>query len=83
MPRHQCVIYSGQPSDLLTGLASVIQVRLRANYRCVYLNSPPMVAGMRASLSETVGTLLSFSGSILKLAEDSILAEYDSLSNTH
>jgi len=51
MPRHQCVIYSGQPSDLLTGLASVIQVRLRANYRCVYLNSPPMVAGMRASLS--------------------------------
>ncbi len=51
MPRHQCVVYSGDPSDLLTGLASVIQLRLRANYRCVYLNSPPMVAGIRASLS--------------------------------
>ena len=51
MPRHQCVIYSGLPSDLLTGLANVLQVRLRANYRCLYLNSPPMVTRMRSSLS--------------------------------
>ncbi len=51
MPRHQCLIYSGHPSDLLTGLATVIRVRLKANYRCLYLNSPPMVTGMRASLA--------------------------------
>jgi hypothetical protein len=51
MPRHQCLIYSGHPSDLLTGLATVIRVRLNANYRCLYLNSPAMVTGMRASLS--------------------------------
>lgn len=27
-----------------------MRVRLRGNYRCLYLNSPPMVIGMRASL---------------------------------
>lgn len=51
MPRHQCLIYSGHPSDLLTGLAAILHVRLRANYRCLYLNSPAMVTGMRACLA--------------------------------
>ena len=35
----------------LQGLAAVIVEKLTANCRCMYLNSPPMVAGMRSYLS--------------------------------
>lgn len=51
IPRHQCLIYSGAPSAQLPGLALVIRKYLAANYRCLYLNSPPMVAGIRLYLS--------------------------------
>ncbi len=50
IPRHQCLIYSGAPSRHLPALAALIRDKLAANYRCLYLNSPPMVAGIRPYL---------------------------------
>jgi hypothetical protein len=52
--RHQCLIYEGSPSRQLPALAALIQQKLDENYRCLYLNSPIMVAGMRTAL-EAVG----------------------------
>jgi len=49
--RHQCMIYEGSPAKHLPGLAQVIREKLRANNRCLYLNSPPMVAGIRSYLA--------------------------------
>ena len=49
--RHRCMIYAGSPSLHLQGLASVMREKLRANRRCLYLNSPAMVAGLRSSLA--------------------------------
>lgn len=49
--RHQCLIYEGSPAKHLPSLAAVIVHRLKANNRCLYLNSPAMVAGMRSYLS--------------------------------
>lgn len=49
--RHQCLIYEGSPSHLLPSLATVIQRKLGEGYRCLYLNSRPMVAGMRSCLA--------------------------------
>jgi hypothetical protein len=50
-PRHQCMIYSGSPVKQLSGIAAVIIEKLKGNHRCLYLNSPPMVAGMRSYLA--------------------------------
>jgi len=50
MPRHQCLIYRGAPSEQLASLALMIRKRLAENYRCLYLHSPGMVAGIRAYL---------------------------------
>ena len=52
-PRHQCLIYRGAPSVHLAGLGTIIQDKLRQNYRCLYLNSPAMVAGLRSALAAT------------------------------
>jgi MEDS: MEthanogen/methylotroph, DcmR Sensory domain len=49
--RHQCLIYEGAPSRQLPALAATIRHRLGANYRCLYLNSPAMVAGMSSYLA--------------------------------
>jgi hypothetical protein len=49
--RHQCLIYEGAPSQQLPALAAITKQKLNENYRCLYLNSPPMVAGMRSYLS--------------------------------
>jgi hypothetical protein len=51
IPRHQCLIYDGSPSRQLPALAALIRQKLGENYRCVFLNSPPMVAGIRSSLA--------------------------------
>jgi hypothetical protein len=51
VPRHQCLIYAGSPSQHLPALAAIIQEKLKANYRCFYMNSPAMVAGIRSYLS--------------------------------
>ncbi len=45
------MIYEGAPSVQLATLAATIVERLQSNYRCLYLNSPPMVAGLRAYLA--------------------------------
>ncbi|HLI02659.1 MAG TPA: MEDS domain-containing protein [Terracidiphilus sp.] len=52
-PRHQCLIYEGSPSKHLAAIAAVIQQRLNLRYRCLCLNSPPMIAGMRSYLAAT------------------------------
>ena len=49
--RHQCLIYEGAPSKQLAALAAIIQQKLAEGYRCLYLNSRPMVAGMRSYLA--------------------------------
>jgi hypothetical protein len=51
IPRHQCQIYQGAPSKHLPALAVVTRTKLQQNYRCLYLNSPAMVAGMRSYLA--------------------------------
>lgn len=51
IPRHQCLIYDGPPSRHLAALAAVIRQKLNENNRCLYLDSHPMVAGMRSYLA--------------------------------
>jgi len=48
--RHQCLIYEGPPSQQLPALAATIRKKLHENYRCIYMNSLPMVASFRACL---------------------------------
>jgi hypothetical protein len=50
-PRHQCLIYEGSPSRHLAALASVVAHKLKENNRCLCLNSPVMIAGMRCYLA--------------------------------
>lgn len=50
-PRHQCLIYEGSPSRHLRALAALIRQKLTENVRCLYLNSPVMVAGIRCYLA--------------------------------
>jgi hypothetical protein len=50
MPRHQCLVYQGSPAAHLRALASMIRLKLKENNRCLYLNSAPMVAGLRSYL---------------------------------
>ncbi len=49
--RHRRIIYEGSPAKHLPGLARLIKDKLRANHRCLYLNSLPMVAGIRSYLA--------------------------------
>ncbi|HTV13858.1 MAG TPA: MEDS domain-containing protein [Acidobacteriaceae bacterium] len=49
--RHQCLIYAGPPSRHLAALAVTLRAKLWRNYRCLYLNSPSMVAGIRSFLA--------------------------------
>lgn len=44
-------MYEGTPSVYLTPIAQVIREKLAAHWRCVYLNSAEMAAGMRACLA--------------------------------
>ncbi len=49
--RHQCLIYEGAPSQQLSALAAAIREKLHENYRCLCLDSPPIVAEMYACLA--------------------------------
>ena len=49
--RHQCLVYSGSPARHLPALAVLMRRKLEERHRCLYLDSPPMVAGMRSYLS--------------------------------
>ena len=51
IPRHQCLIYEGSPSRQLPALAATLRQKLGQNYRCIFLNSPPMVAGIGSYLA--------------------------------
>jgi MEDS: MEthanogen/methylotroph, DcmR Sensory domain len=49
--RHQCAIYEGAPSRTLSALADLGRQKLNENHRCHYLNTAPMIAGIRACLA--------------------------------
>jgi hypothetical protein len=49
--RHHCLIYEGPPSRQLPALVAATREKLEQNYRCLYLNGPSMVAGMRSYLA--------------------------------
>lgn len=51
VPRHQCLIYAGSPAKQLPALAALIKTQRKANRRCMYLNSPAMIAGIRSYLA--------------------------------
>lgn|GEM_PF-5350163 len=51
IPRHRCLFYEGSPSSQLPTLAAVICRKIEENYRCLYLNSPTMVAEMGSYLA--------------------------------
>jgi len=70
-PRHQCLIYQGSPEKHLPGLAITIRQRLDDNYRCLYLNSPPMIAGIKSWL-KTFGTDVE-----LEIAKTSLILSSD------
>lgn len=50
---HRCMIYDGDPCAELPRIASMAAEHLRMNYRCLYLNSPRMVAAFESSLADT------------------------------
>lgn len=54
LPRHQCLIYKGAPSLQFPLLARLTREKLEQGYRCVYLNSPPVVEGMRRYMAAWV-----------------------------
>jgi hypothetical protein len=51
LSRHQCLIYDGAPSRHLPMLARVMRQKLNQGYRCMFLDSAPMVLGMRSQLA--------------------------------
>jgi hypothetical protein len=51
--RHRCLIYAGSPAQHLPALAATIVEKIHTNHRCLYLNSPAMVAGIRSYLAAT------------------------------
>jgi hypothetical protein len=53
--RHRSIIYEGAPSVHLPVVSRAAAERLQANYRCLYLNSPAMVAGLRVYLAAAGG----------------------------
>jgi hypothetical protein len=50
--RHQCLIFEGAPSRQMAGLAAAAKAKLRSNYRCLFVDSEPIVSNMRSSLQE-------------------------------
>lgn len=45
------MVYHGSPAKYLQSLAETIVERLSINHRCLFLDSPPMVAGIRSYLA--------------------------------
>lgn len=50
-PRHQCLIYEGAPSRHIPSVAKALGEKLKQNRRCLYMNSRPMVAGIKSQLA--------------------------------
>jgi hypothetical protein len=73
--RHQCFIYEGSPSRQLPALAATMKRKMDEGYRCLYLNSLPMVAGVRSSLAAIgVDVASAVSGARLVLSSESMTA---------
>lgn len=72
--RHQCLIYHGAPSRKLPLVATVLHSKLLEGYRCLYLNSPPMVAGMRSTLAAMGVNLAEVVNDRLILSSDTVAA---------
>ena len=71
MTRHQCLVYDGSPATHLRALALVVRRKLNEHTRCIYLNSPPMVAGLRSYLfAEAVDVPKEISKGSLVLSSD-------------
>lgn len=72
--RHQCLIYKGSPSQKLPLLAGILKSKLDEGYRCLYLNSAPMVAGMGS-------TLAAMDIDIAEATKDSLILSSDPVSS--
>lgn len=48
--RHQCVIYDASPAKYLPHVTGIMIEQLKQNKRCLYINRPSMVAGIRSHL---------------------------------
>lgn len=73
--RHQCTVYDGPPSRTLHAVVSVLRRQLGAGMRCMYFNTPAMVAGLRSYLS-AAGTEVErvlAQGSLVLASDDSHL----------
>jgi hypothetical protein len=51
LPRHQCLIYDGSPVKQLSKLAAVMCQKIEEGYRCLYINSPAMIAELKPYLA--------------------------------
>ncbi len=70
-PRHRCFVYEGAPSRNLGPIATALCAKLHENYRCLYLNTLPMVAGLRSYVAALgVDVESELSGGTLVLASD-------------
>ena len=52
VPRHRCLVYEGSPSRHLPVVAAALIEMQQRGCRCLYLNSPELVAAMRACLEQ-------------------------------
>jgi hypothetical protein len=77
LSRHQCLVYEGAPSRQLSALAASVHNQLNHGYRCLCLNSAPMIAGMRSYLAaanvDVEGALTS--GSLVLVSEQQHLVD--------
>ena len=77
-PRHQCIIYAGAPSHKLSTLAAVMHQMMMNGCRCLYMNSPAMVAGVRSSLAAIgVDVALEIAQSRLVVSSEPVVLEGD------
>jgi hypothetical protein len=48
--QHECLIYEGSPPQQFRALAPILDRKLKANYRCLYMASPSMVSEFKSFL---------------------------------
>jgi hypothetical protein len=51
VPHHECLIYEGSPAQQFGTLASILDRKLKVNYRCLYWASPSMVSDFGSFLT--------------------------------
>lgn len=74
--RHRCLIYDGAPSGKLPLLAALIKGKLEEGYRCLYLNSLPMVAGIGSVLASIgIDVVKEIESGSLVLSSEPVLVE--------